>query len=496
MNDQDTNRFTRFFRFAENGATFRQEISGGATTFLAMSYIIFVQPGILSQAGMDFNSVMVATCLSAALGTLVMGLAANYPIALAPGMGENFFFTFSVVLGMGLAWPEAMSAVFYAGVLFLLLTVLGAREAVLNVIPDSLKMAMAAGIGLLIIFIGLNNAGIVTRSFAEVSYFGGLVSRPVLLALAAMILTAIFVAVRLRGAIVWGILIAAGGAMVLGLAVLGDYTSQIFWLALGGTGLTAILVMVRIPGAILLGILATALGGLGLGLLHIEGIVSAPPSIAPTLFKLNFAPTITAEFLTIVFVFLFMDMFDTIGTLVGVSERAGFLKDGKLPRAGRALMADSVGTVGGALLGTSTVTSFIESSAGIKQGARTGFSNIIVAAGFLLALFFSPLVGVIGKGVEVAEGVFLNPVTAPALIVVGSFMLAAIGRIKWDNLTESLPAFLVIVGIPLTFMISDGLAFGFIAYPILKLVTGKPKEVHWILYLIAVLCIIRYAFCA
>ncbi len=496
MNGQNKNWISRRFHFAETGASFRKEIAGGATTFLAMAYIIFVQPGILSQAGMDFNSVMVATCLSAALATLIMGFAANYPIALASGMGENFFFTFSVVLGAGLAWPQAMSAVFYAGILFLLLTICGAREAVLNAIPDSLKMAMAAGIGLLIIFIGLNNAGIVTRSADMPAYFGGAVSQPVLLALAGMIVTAIFVACRVRRAIVWGIIITAAGAVVLGLAQLGDYTSQIFWLALCGTALTALLVVGRVPGAILLGILATALGGLALGLLHVTGIVSVPPSIAPTFFKLNFTPQITVGFLSIVFVFLFMDMFDTIGTLVGVSERAGFLKDGKLPRAGRAMMADSVGTVAGALLGTSTVTSFIESSAGIKQGARTGFSNIIVAAGFLLALFFSPLVGVIGKGVEVAEGVFLNPVTAPALVVVGAFMVTAVGRIKWDDLTESLPAFLIIVGIPLTFMISDGLAFGFIAYPILKIATGKAKDVHPILYIIAVLCIIRYVFFA
>jgi AGZA family xanthine/uracil permease-like MFS transporter len=445
MNSRDTSRISRLFGFAEQRTTFRREIAGGATTFLAMSYIIFLQPAVLSQAGMDFGAVMVATCLSAALATLIMGLVANYPIALAPGMGENFFFAFSVVIGMGIAWPQAMGAVFYAGLLFLLLTILGARAAILNVIPHSLKLAMGVGIGFFITVIGLANAGIVIKNP------GGLVQ-------------------------------------------LGDVTSTPVWLALAGTMLTAIFVARKVPGAILLGILATTGGALALGLVHGQGIMSMPPSLAPTFCKLDFTPVLTFEFISVVFVFLFMDMFDTIGTLIGVSERAGFIKDGKLPRAGRAMMADSIGTVTGSLLGTSTVTSFVESFTGIEQGARTGFSNIIVAAGFLLALFFSPLVGLVGGSIEVSEGVRLSPVTAPALIIVGSLMAGAMTRASWRDMTESVPAFLVIIGIPLTYSIADGLAFGFVSYPILKVATGKAREVHWILYLIAVFCIARYAF--
>jgi AGZA family xanthine/uracil permease-like MFS transporter len=362
-------------------------------------------------------------------------------------MGENFFFAFSVVLGMGLAWPQAMGAVFYAGVIFLLLTVLGAREAVLNVVPDSLKLAMAVGIGLFITVIGLANAGIIVKSP------GGLVQ-------------------------------------------LGEVTATPVWLALAGTMVTAVLAARKIPGAILLGILLTTGGAMALGLIHGSGVVSLPPSLAPTFFKLDFTPVLTFEFLSVVFVFLFMDMFDTIGTLIGVSEQAGFLKNGKLPRAGRAMMADSVGTVTGSLLGTSTVTSFVESFTGIKQGARTGFSNLIVAAGFLLALLFSPLVALVGGSITVAEGVNLSPMTAPALIIVGSLMAGAVTRIKWGEITESVPAYLTIIGIPLTFSVSDGLAFGFVSYPLLKVATGKAREVHWLLYLIAAFCLARYAFFA
>jgi AGZA family xanthine/uracil permease-like MFS transporter len=447
MNNHTPNPLARFFGFAEQHTTFRREIAGGATTFLAMSYIIFLQPAVLSQAGMDFGAVMVATCLSSALATLIMGLYANYPIALAPGMGENYFFALSVVLGMGFTWPEAMSAIFYGGVFFLLLTILGVREAILNAVPDSLKLAMGVGIGLFIAVIGLANAGIIIKNP------GGLVQ-------------------------------------------LGNVTSSPVWLALAGTMLTAVFAARKVPGAILLGILATAGGALALGLIHGRGFVSLPPSIAPTLFKLDFTPTFTFQFISVAIVFLFMDVFDTIGTLIGVSERAGFLKDGRLPRAGRAMIADATGTVIGALLGTSTVTSFIESFAGIEQGARTGFSNLIVAAGFFLALFFAPLVALVGGSIEVAEGVRLSPVTAPALIIVGSLMAGAMTRVHWNDMTESVPAFLTMIGIPLTFSVSDGLALGFVSFVILKVATGKAREVHWIMYLVAAFCLARYSFFA
>jgi len=282
MDKRDTNWISRYFRFAENRTGFRKEITGGSTTFLALSYIVFVQPAVLSQAGMDFNAVMVATCLSAALATLIMGVFANYPIALAPGMGENFFFTFSVVIGAGLAWPQAMSAVFYAGVLFVILTISGVREAILNAIPDSLKMAMAVGIGLFIVFIGLNDGGIFTRNHGAPALFNGLVSRPVVLALIGMIATGILVAVRMRRAILAGISITTVCAIVLEMAQFGDFTTQVVWLALGGTVITVFLNWQRIPGAILWGILATAAGGLAMGLLKMKGIVSTPPSLAPT----------------------------------------------------------------------------------------------------------------------------------------------------------------------------------------------------------------------
>ncbi len=392
---------------------------------------------------MDFGAVMVATCLSAAIATLIMGFAANYPIALAPGMGENFFFVYTVVLTMGLAWPEAMAAVFYAGLIFLLLTVLGIREALLNLIPESLKLAMGIGIGIFITFIGFSYAGVIVKN---------------------------------------------PGALVQ----LGDVTAKPVWLSLTGVLVTAALIVRRIPGAVLWGILLTGAGALALGLTEFQGVVSTPPSLAPTLAKLDFTPSVTSSFLSAVFVFLFMDMFDTIGTLIGVSERGGFLKDGKLPRAGRAMMADSGGTVVGAVLGTSTITSYIESTTGIEQGARTGLANVITAGGFVLALFFSPLVRMIGGGVEVAEGLVLKPVIAPALIVVGAFMTSMVRRISWDDFSESLPAFLIIVGIPLTFSISDGLAFGFVTYPIIKLLSGRAKSVHPAMYVIGILFIIRY----
>jgi len=447
MENSRPNWPARFFGFAEQQTSFRREIAGGATTFLAMSYIIFLQPAVLSLAGMDFGAVMVATCLSSALATLIMGVYANYPIALAPGMGENYFFSLSVVLGMGFAWPEAMAAVFYGGVFFLLLTILGVREAILNAVPDSLKLAMGVGIGLFIATIGLANAGIIIKNP------GGLVQ-------------------------------------------LGKVTSMPVWLALAGTMLTAIFAARKVPGAILLGILATAGGAMALGLIHGQGLVSLPPSMIPTLFKLDFAPAFTFQFVSVVLVFLFMDVFDTVGTLIGVSERAGFIKDGRLPRAGKAMIADASGTVIGALMGTSTITSFVESFAGIEQGARTGFSNIIVAAGFLLALFFSPLVALVGGSIEVAEGVRLAPVTAPALIIVGSLMAGAMTRVRWHDITESVPAFLTMIGIPLTFSVSDGLAFGFVSFAVLKVATGKAREVHWIMYLVAAFCIGRYAFFA
>jgi AGZA family xanthine/uracil permease-like MFS transporter len=394
---------------------------------------------------MDFGSVMVATCLSAAFATMIMALAANYPIALAPGMGENFFFVFGVVLASGLPWQDALSAAFYAGIVFVILSLLRARESILNAIPESLKAATGIGIGFFIALIGLVNAGIVVRG---------------------------------NGAIV----------------ALGDLTQPPALLTLGGLFLTAVLMVRRIHGAVFWGIAATGLVAWIVGLVHVDGIISTPPSIAPTFGKLTWLPHLSADFIAAVFVFLFMDILDTVGTLAAVGKQGGFFVNGKLPRANRAFLADSLGTVFGAVAGTSTVTSYIESSAGIAAGARTGIAAIIVAIGFGVSLFFSPLVRAIGGGIAVDGGAILYPITAPALIVVGILMARLARDIPWEDVTESLPAFLIIIGIPLTMSPADGLSLGFIFYPLVKVATGRYRDVHPAMFVLALAAIVRYFF--
>ncbi len=433
----------RLFNLKEHGTDPKTEIMAGITTFMTMSYIIFVQPAVLGAAGMDPGAVMVATCISAALGTVLMALLANYPIALAPGMGENFYFTYIVVLTLGYTWQETLGAVFVSGIAFILLSTVGLREKLINILPSCLKSSIPVGIGLLIALVGLEWSGIV-------------VSHPVTY------------------------------------VTLGDLSSHATLLSILGFLVMAILFALRIRAAILIGFLVTALAGLIIGIIEFKGVFASPPSLAPTLFKLE-VPNIfvNPELITVIFIFLFMDLFDTIGTLIGVSEPAGFMKEGKLPRARQALLSDAVATGAGALLGTSTITSYIESTSGISAGGRTGLTGIVVAILFLAAIFLNPVIQIIGAG-HVVGGITLYPVIAPALIIVGCMMFRNIVNIDWEDYSESIPAFLTLLIMPLAFSITDGISFGVISYVLLKAIRGKARKIHWLLYLFAVLFIARY----
>ena len=432
----------RYFKLRENGTTVRNELLGGATTFMTMSYIIFVQPAILSQTGMDKGAVMVATCLSSALATLLTGLLARYPIAQAPAMGHNIFFAVIVCGTLGYSWQVALGANFISGCIFIVLAVIGVWGTVVEAVPMCLKFGIAVGIGLLIALIGLQYGGIVVDTPGVMVGIGDLTSKPVVLAL-------------------------------LGLA------------------LTAVLMARKVPGAILIGILATAVAGVPLGIVKFHGLLAPVPSLAPTFLKLDIAGAFRSGWLSVVFIFFFLDVFDAVGTLIGVGSSGGFLKDGKLPRANQAMLADAVGTVGGVVLGTSTVSSYIESVTGIAQGARTGLANVMTSFLFLVALFFSPLAEMI-SGEFRFKGMTLHPVIAPPLIIVGYMMMKCVTRIDWEDLTEAVPAFLSIAIMPLTVSITEGISFGFISYSLLKLVTGKGKQVHWLIYVFSVLFIIRY----
>jgi AGZA family xanthine/uracil permease-like MFS transporter len=432
----------RAFHLEEARTDVRKEIIGGLTTFMTMSYIIFVQPAILGQTGMDKGAVMVATCLASALATLLTGLLARYPIAQAPAMGHNVFFAVTVCGLMGYSWQVALGANFISGIIFTALALGGVAGKLIDVIPDSLKNAIAAGIGLLIALIGLEYAGIVVAAPGVLVGLGELGSKPVLL---------------------------------------------VFF----GLVLIAVLMAYRVPGAILWGILATAVVGLPLGVVKYHGVFSSPPPIAPTLFKLDIIGALKSGLIPIIFVFFFLDVFDTVGTLVGVCAPAGFFKDGRLPRANQAMLADALGTVAGTVLGTSTVTSYIESSTGIAQGARTGLANVFTSVLFLGALFLSPLAEMVGGSYIYKEQV-LHPVIAPALIIVGFLMMKSVVRIKWDEVSEAIPGFLTLVIMPLAVSITDGMAFGFISYSVIKLARGEGKKVHWLVYLISVLLVVRY----
>ncbi|HEY3176571.1 MAG TPA: NCS2 family permease [Candidatus Polarisedimenticolia bacterium] len=431
------------FHFSEAGSSVRREALAGLTTFLAMAYIIFVNPAVLSQAGLDFGAVFTATCLSAAIATFVMGIAANYPIALAPGMGQNFFFL-TVVLGMGLPWRTALGAVFLSGLLFVVLTLTRIRGRIIEAIPESLKAGIAVGIGLFIALIGMVNAGIVTRDPSALVRLGDVTSAPPLLAYLGLAVTAALAARRVRGALLWGMGVSTAAALAA-------------------------------------------------GLVRFEGLAGIPPSLAPTFLQMDPAGALAWGVAPVVVVFLYMALFDAIGTLVAVGQQAGLMKEGRLVRGERALLADASGTVVGAALGTSTVTAYIESATGVGAGGRTGLANMVTSALFVVALFASPLVRMVGGGVAVAGSAPLQPITAPALILVGALMARNITRIAWDDVTEALPAFLVVAGIPFTFSIADGLALGFISYAAFKLLAGRGGEVPGLVYVMGALFVSRYA---
>ena len=454
-----------FFRLSENQSTARTEALAGVTTFVTMAYIIFVQPAVLSgvafnaPTGMDFGAVTTATCLSAALATALMALYSRYPIAQAPGMGENFFFVLSAIpaasaAGFANPWQVALGTVFISGVLFLALSWVGLRELVFNAISPSLKSGIAGGIGLFIAAIGLQNGGLILKDPGTGLKLNAHFSSPDLLVFfAGLMLTAVLHARKVRGSILWGIAGATVLASVLKLALL--QLAPTAWPELVHSSLAH-----RFQFA--------------------KAVVAAPPSLAPTFLKMDLAGALSPPMLPFVFVFLFMLVFDAIGTLIGVCEQAGFMRDNRLPRAKQAMLSDAAGTVVGAALGTSTVTSFIESAAGVEQGGRTGLTGLIVAGLVLLALFFSPVIAMVGS---------YPPITAPALVVVGAIMLQNVAKIDWRDYSESIPAFLTLVGIPLSFSIADGLALGFISYPVIKLFNGQGRRVGWLTYLLAILLV-------
>lgn len=441
-----------FFQFEQLGTNYRREFIGGLTTFLSMAYILVVNPLTLTLQSvpdlpdsmrMDSGAVFVATALAAAIGSLIMGLLAKYPIALAPGMGLNAFFAYTVVLTMGVSWQSALTGVLISGLIFILLTLTGIREKIINSIPAELKFAVGAGIGLFITFVGFQNAGIIVNN----------------------------------------------DAVLVGI---GDLTHGNTLLAIFGIIITVILMTRGVKGGIFIGMVATAIVGMIVGLIDTpNGVVDAAPSLAPT-FGAALEPLFgdagsifTIQMLVVVLTFLFVDFFDTAGTLVAVANQAGLMKNNKLPRAGKALFADSCATVVGAILGTSTTTSYIESSAGVAAGARTGFASVVTGVLFLLSIFFFPLLEVITA-----------PVTAPALIIVGVLMVSSLGEIDWKKFEVAVPAFLTIVAMPLTYSIATGIAIGFIFYPITMIMKGRAKEIHPIMYGLFVIFVLYFIFIA
>ncbi|WP_068676920.1 NCS2 family permease [Oceanobacillus sp. Castelsardo] len=429
-----------YFQFEKLGTSYKTEFTAGLTTFLAMAYILFVNPSVLSDAGMDQGAVFVATAVAAAVGTLFMGLIAKYPVVLAPGMGLNAFFAYTVVLGYGIPWETALSGVLASGLIFIVLTLTGLREMIINAIPSNLKMAVGAGIGLFIAFIGLTNSGIVVANEATFVGIGDITSPTVLLTIFGLVISVILLTKGIRAGIFYGMIITAIVGMIFGL--------------------------VPIPK--------------GIG-----DIVGAVPSIAPTFGQAftHFGDIFTIEMLVVILTFLFVDFFDTAGTLMAVASQAGLVKDNKLPRAGKALFADSAATVVGSVVGTSTTTSFVESTAGVGVGGRTGFTAVVAAGFFVLALFFSPLLGII-----------TTEVTAPALIIVGVMMANQLKQVEWDKFEIAVPAFFVVLMMPLTYSIATGIAVGFIFYPITMIVKGRAKEIHPIMYILFVIFVLYFVF--
>lgn len=440
----------KYFQFDELGTNYRTEFMAGMTTFLAMAYILFVNPATLSLVGvedlpegvtrMDQGAVFTATAISAAIGSLLMGLIAKYPIGLAPGIGLTAFFAYTVVLGYGIPWETALAGVLVSGLIFVALTLTGLREKIINAIPADLKMAVGAGIGLFIAFLGFQNAGIIVGDEET-------------------------------------------------LVSLGNLTSPTVLLAIFGVVVSVILMSLNIKGGIFYGMILTSIAGMVTGLIHpptgMSDVVGSVPSVAPTFGQafLHFGDIFTMDMLVVILTFLFVDFFDTAGTLVAVASQAGLMKDNKLPRAGRALFADSSATVVGAVVGTSTTTAYVESTAGVAAGGRTGFTSVVTAGFFLLALFFSPLLSVI-----TAE------VTAPALIIVGILMSSSLKQVNWDQFEIAVPAFLTIIMMPLSYSIATGIAIGFIFYPITMILKGRAKEIHPIMYVLFVIFILYFIF--
>jgi len=425
---------SRLFEFERLQTSASREVVAGITTFLGMAYIVLVNPAILADAGIDHGAAFVATCLAAAIGSATMGLVANYPIALAPGMGLNAYFAYTVVNGLGFSWQVGLGAVFLSGCLFLLLSLVRVREWIINAIPASLKLAISAGIGLFLGIIGLKNAGIIAASPATLVTVGDLGSPPALLA-------------------------------TLGFVVMVALDAR------------------KVPGAIVIAILGVTATGVMAGVTKFAGVMSAPPSIAPTLMQLDIAGALQAGGLVIVFTFLFVDLFDTAGTLVGVAHRAGLLdKDGRLPRIGRALLADSTATIAGATLGTSTTTSYIESTLGIQAGGRSGMTALVVAAGFVLCLLLSPLAATVPAYA-----------TAPALVYVACLMARALAELDWDDPTEYAPAVVTAIAMPLTFSIATGIGFGFVTLVGVKALSGRFRDLNVAVVVIAGLFIVKWA---
>lgn len=439
----------KYFGFQEHETNFKREILGGLTTFLSMAYILAVNPQVLSLAGvkgvsdsvkMDQGAIFVATALAAFVGSLFMGLIARYPIGLAPGMGLNAFFAFTVVLTMGIPWQVGLTGVLCSGIFFAILTVTGLREVIINAIPYQMKMAVSAGIGLFITFVGLQSSGIITKNDST-------------------------------------------------LVTLGQLTDGAVLLAIFGIIITVILYALKVPGAIFIGMVITSIAGMITGQIHTPtSIVGKIPSIEPTFgaafdaFK-DPGQLFSVQFLIVILTFLFIDFFDTAGTLVAVATQAGIMKDNKLPRAGRALFSDSLATIVGAIFGTTTTTSYIESSSGVAVGARTGFASVVTGFCFLLAIFFSPLMAVV-----------TSAVTTPALVVVGVLMAANFAEINWKQFEIAVPAFVTIIMMPLSYSIATGIACGFIFYPITMLITKKHKQIHPIMYVLMILFILYFVF--
>ncbi len=423
-----------YFKLGEHGTTVRTEVLAGITTFLTMAYIMFVNPSILGDAGMPKGSVFVATCLIAALGSVLMGLYANYPIAIAPGMGLNAYFAYVVVLGMGYTWQAALGAVFVSGCLFLLVTIFRIRDQIINGIPASIRVAITVGIGLFLALIALKSAGVVVESKAT-------------------------------------------------LVTLGDLHSPSVILFTLGFFLIVVLDRLRVPGAILIGILAVTVASFIFGGNQFQGVFSAPPSIAPTFLQLDIKTALSSGFLNVVLVFFLVELFDATGTLMGVAKRAGLLVPGKMERFHRSLLADSGAIFAGSLLGTSSATAYVESASGVQAGGRTGLTAVTVAVLFLACLFIAPLAGSVPAYA-----------TAPALLFVACLMLKELTEVDWADTTEAIPAAITAVIMPFTYSIANGLAFGFISYAAIKLFTGRAREVHWMVWIIAGLFLFKFAY--